>query len=728
MDRNFIVQISFVPSITLGSNTTLTTWTVYLSNLSDPPQKHRRRLCLPVIHPSPKMTTDPLPPPAELWRHPDPASTQMHKFLERVKAKYQLDIDDYPGLYKWSVENVADFWSEVWHFCGIKASRPYREVLPENAPMFPRPDFFSGSLLNFAENLLFPAGVQETQPACITLTEADGQALTTTWAELREAVRQCSNALRAVGVQPKDVVAGFVSNHVHAIVAMLGAAALGAVWTGISPDNGVSAVLDRLAQIEPKILFADNGMLYNGKSWSSVDKTAQVVDELKSKGLELVVVINNIDVGLGLEDLEAKGVKAVEYESFLKSSSDAPLQFEQLPPSHPLYVLYSSGTTGLPKAIVHTALGTLIQHVKEHFLHSSMGPTSRMLYYTTTSWMMWHWSVSALASGTSLVLYTGSPFKPHGYMSIPKLLEKYEVTHFGTSASYLTTLETNDVYPNQSVDLSRLEAIYSTASPLPPSTFSFVYKAFPAHINLASITGGTDIISLFGAPCPLLPVYVGEIQCAGLGMALGVADSITGEPTPGEDGELVCLKPFPCQPLTFWGAGGDAKYRSSYFERFEGIWHHGDFVRIDERTGGLTMLGRSDGVLKPSGVRFGSAEIYNVLTRFFGGEIEDAVCVGRRRETDRDETVCLFVVMCPGKAFGPALRDRVRAVIKTELSPRHVPTIVEECGAGIPKTGNGKKIEVAVKQILSGMAIKTNASVANPEALEWFKEWAATHE
>lgn len=317
---------------------------------------------------------------------------------------------------------------------------------------------------------------------------------------------------------------------------------------------------------------------------------------------------------------------------------------------------------------------------------------------THTPPLVHHWLVSALAVGSSLVLYSGSPFKPHSFMSIPKLLSSLRVTHFGTSAAYLMALEANNIMPidDKSLDLSALEAIYSTASPLPPSTFSFVYKAFPSTINLGSITGGTDIISLFGAPCPLLPVRAGQIQCAGLGMAITVVDpaSDSDDPrplAPGAAGDLVCTQPFPCQPLTFFGPGGEDKYRAAYFERFPGLWHHGDFVRMDPLTGALVMLGRSDGVLKPSGVRFGSAEIYNILTKFFATEVEDAVCVGRRRETDRDETVCLFVLMCPGKTFDDELREKIKGAVRKELSPRHVPGIIEECGGGIPKTANGKK-------------------------------------
>lgn len=536
-----------------------------------------------------------------LWRHPDPSQTNLARFMRHVSLRHPDHIPfNYPTLHEWSITNVSAFWAEVWDFCGVRASKRYDHVLPPppvtekgnghhangnaTTPMFPRPDFFQGARLNFAENLLFPVvgdskeEVDENAVAIITATERDQDLERTTWANLRESVRRCANALRAFGLKKDDVVAGFVSNHVESVIAMLAATSIGAVWTGISPDNGVSAVLDRLVQIEPKVLFADNGVMYNGKEWSSTDKTGEIVAALADKGLELVVVIRRLlNVDTATDELKSKGNGKVgrveEWEALLQdgANSSQSLVFEQLPPSHPVYVLYSSGTTGLPKAIVHTAAGTLLQHKKELYLHCSMSSRSRMLYYTTTSWMMWHWSVSALAVGASLVLYSGSPFRPHGYLSLPKLLSELKVTHFGTSAAYLVTLESNDVRPinDPSLDLSALEAIYSTASPLPPSTFSFVYDAFPKQINLGSITGGTDIISLFGAPCPLLPVREGEIQCAGLGMAIQVVDSASpaDDPRPvhppNAPGDLVCVQPFPCQPLTFWGPGGDDKYRAA---------------------------------------------------------------------------------------------------------------------------------------------------------------------
>jgi acetoacetyl-CoA synthetase len=649
----------------------------------------------------------------------------MHAFLESANASCGLSLSDYADLYRWSVTDLSAFWARVWDFAGVRASVPFNAVLPHGAQMYPRPDFFSGARMNYAENLLFPPdkkphlpAPEEDAPALILVDETGAPPRTTTWRALREAVRRFSNALRASGVGKGDVVAGLVANHEQALVAMLAAAAVGAAWTALSPDTGVSAALDRYTQIRPRVLIADDGAVYNGKQWAGGEKVRELVRELRPLGLEVVVVVKALGGGV---DLGADAnVDAVNYDDFLERyvedvlldaavtnhprSSDAPLAFEQLPPAHPLYILYSSGTTGLPKAIVHTAAGTLLQHKKEHALHCSLSSASRMLYFTTTSWMMWHWSASALAVGATLVLYAGSPFKPHGHESLPRLLSDLKVTHFGTSAAYLTALEADKfTFPPNS--LPHLEAIYSTASPLPPSTFRWVYSAaaFPPHVNLASITGGTDIISLFGAPCPLLPVRVGEIQCAGLGMAVRSVDSATGaDLAPNEPGDLVCAAPFPCQPLTFWGPGGDEKYRAAYFDRFAdaggargAVWHHGDFVRIpDPATGALVMLGRSDGVLKPSGVRFGSAEIYNVLTRFFGDVVEDAVCVGRRRETDRDETVCLFVVLSGQSATGELdldLRERIKTTIRNELSPRHVPGVVELAGAGVPRTANGKK-------------------------------------
>lgn len=560
--------------------------------------------------------------------------------------------------------------------------------------MFPRPSFFPDARLNFAQNLLFPADAPaEDAPAVIEANETARASVT--WRELRERVRQCAAALRDAGVQKDGRVAGYVANHCNALVAMLAATSIGALWTAISPDTGVHAVLDRMQQIGPVVLFADNAVTYNGKVHDVHDKLRDVARQLR--GLRHCIVFETVaDLVVDISDIVFDQGSAISYGQFVQPvKDDTRLVFEQLQPDHPVYILYSSGTTGKPKCIVHGAIGTLIQHKKEHDIQCSMRPGDRLFYFTTCTWMMWHWLVSALATGVTIVLYNGSPFRPldeqgNGEMAMPNLMAELKVTHFGTSAKYLSVLEQKNIEANGKADLRLLKAIYSTGSPLAPSTFGYVYRTFGPDINLGSITGGTDIISLFGAPSQISPVFSGEIQVRGLGMAVEVWDfegkNVTNS---GEPGDLVCIKPFPCQPVKFWGVDGEEKYRRSYFETFEGIWHHGDFVRIDPKTGGLIMLGRSDGVLKPAGVRFGSSEIYNVLLGTFD-EIEDALCIGRRRDQDTDEVVVLFVKMAKELMLSGDLVSQIRTTIRKELSARHVPAIIDQCYE-IPVTINGKK-------------------------------------
>jgi len=657
----------------------------------------------------------------------------MYDFVQEVNKKYNQTFETYGQLHQWSIDNIADAWAEIWDYCGVRASQPYHNVVSSTTTMFPRPTWFDGARLNFAENLLYPTeNVQEDSLAIIAATEATRE--TVSWKELRERVRQCQAGMLAMELRAGDRVAGYVANHTNALVAMLAASSLGAIWTAVSPDTGVTAVLDRMVQIEPTLLFTDNAVMYNGKTHPVLPKVKEIVASLPSlRGTVIFETVPSMDTSLGTS---GDAAKVFTYKSFLASNRSPPakLEFAQLLPDHPTYILYSSGTTGAPKCIVHGAVGTLIQHKKEHILQCDIRQGDRVFYFTTCTWMMWHWLVSGLAAGATLVLYDGSPFQ---YLSngesvkddlaMPRLIDEVGITHFGTSAKYLSILEQKHIMPKeQGLTMKTLRGIYSTGSPLAPSTFEYVYKAF-GQINLGSITGGTDIISLFGAPCPLHPVYIGEIQVLGLGMAVQAWD-YTGKDVShaGEPGDLVCVKPFPCQPVQFWGPTGETKYRSSYFEQFEGVWHHGDFVRFNPETGGLFMLGRSDGILKPSGVRFGSAEIYNILLKHFPNDVEDALCIGRRREQDSDETVVLFIKMKEGVAFSDKLVDGIKVVVRKELSARHVPGIMDECPE-IPVTTNGKKVEGAVKQILCGMNVKTSASVANAGCLDWYREWAKTH-
>lgn len=567
-------------------------------------------------------------------------------------------------------------------------------MLQEDAPIFPRPPFFVGSRLNFAQNLLFPACTpDENSLAVIAATEDSREHVT--WKELRERVAQCTAAMRTHGLSQGDRVAGYVANHSHAIVAMLSVTSIGAIWTAISPDTGVHAVLDRIQQIEPIILFADNAVKYNGRIHQVHEKLREISKQLPQ--LKAVVVFETIpDFPFDLQGIIAAHGSAWMYEDFVKTVlTKTELEFAQLQPDHPVYILYSSGTTGKPKCIVHGAIGTLIQHKKEHEIQCDIRPGDRFFYFTTCTWMMWHWLVSGLATGATIILYDGSPFRPldsnnTGELAMPRLIEELGITHFGTSAKYLSLLEQKNILPKETLSLKPLKAIYSTGSPLAPSTFEYVYRAFGPDIHLGSITGGTDIVSLFGAPSPLSPVLAGEIQVRGLGMAVEAWDFEGKNVTDtGEPGDLVCVKTFPCQPIMFWGPEGDRIYKKSYFETFPGVWHHGDFVKFNPETGGLIMLGRSDGILKPAGVRFGSSEIYNILLKYFP-QVEDALCIGRRRESDTDETVVLFLKMASKGSFSQELVGNVRAVVRKELSARHVPSIVDEC-PDIPVTINGKK-------------------------------------
>ena len=654
----------------------------------------------------------------------------MWDFMQRVNKKYKKNFQTYHNLYQWSIDNIADSWGEIWDYCGIRHSQPYKNVVADTKTMFPRPTWFEGAKMNFAENLLYPTQeVREDDTAIIAATETTREQVT--WQQLRERVRLCQGGMKAMGLKEGDRVAVYVANHTNALVAMLAATSLGAIWTAVSPDTGVTAVLDRMVQIEPSLLFTDNAVMYNGKTHPVLPKVKEIMESLPSLKATIVYETSpSMDTSIE----GAQQDKINTYSKFTSKSGEGTLEFAQLEPDHPVYILYSSGTTGAPKCIVHGAIGTLIQHKKEHIIQSDIRPGDRLMYFTTCTWMMWHWLVSGLASGATLVLYDGSPFQylsdgesVKDTMAMPKLIDEIGIAQFGTSAKFLSVLEQSNVMPKENgLTLKTLKAIYSTGSPLAPSTYKYVYKAF-GQINLGSITGGTDIISLFGAPCPLHPVYVGEVQVLGLGMAVkawnyeGKDVSQSGEP-----GELVCVKPFPCQPVTFWGKDGPKKYKSSYFEQFPGVWAHGDFVRFNPETGGVFMLGRSDGVLKPSGVRFGSAEIYNLLLKHFPDAVEDGLCIGRRREQDTDETVVLFCKMKEGEKFSDDLAGEIKKVVRKELSARHVPGIIDECPE-IPVTANGKKVEGAVKQILSGTNVKTSASVVNAGCLDWYRDWAKDH-
>ena len=633
----------------------------------------------------------------------DVAASNVTAFCRRAEAGWGVSLPDWEALRAWSVSEPEKFFQTMWDFGGVIAEAMGDRVLIDPDKM-PGARWFPDARLNFAENLLRR---RDAAPALIFQGE-DGVRREMSFGELYDAVSCAAQALDAEGVTAGDRVAGFLPNMPEAIVAMLAAVSLGAVWSSCSSDFGEGGVIDRFGQIEPKVLFTADGYHYNGKTHDSLERVRGIAAQLPT--LERVVIVPYVneapDLG-GLKD-------AVTMADFVSGFAPRSIAFRQLPFNHPLYILYSSGTTGPPKCIVHGAGGSLLQHLKEHLLHTDLRRGDRLFYFTTCGWMMWNWLASALASEVTLVLYDGSPFYPDANVLFD-LAERERVDIFGVSAKFIDACNKAGAAPARTHNLSRVRTILSTGSPLAPASFDYVYESVSETARLSSITGGTDIMGCFAAGDPTGPVWCGEIQTRTLGMAVDVFDD-DGKPLRGEKGELVCTAPFPSMPIQFWNDPGDERYRAAYFEKFPGVWTHGDYVGLTDR-GGMIVFGRSDTVLNPGGVRIGTAEIYRQVEAL--DEVEEAVCIGQ--QWDRDTRIVLFLRMCEGIALDESLRTMIRSRIRAAATPRHVPAKIVQV-ADIPRTISGKVTELAVRDIVHGRTVKNRDAMANPEALELFRD------
>ena len=607
---------------------------------------------------------------------------------------------DYSALWAWSVAQPSDFWEALLEFTGVIAERGDGPALSDGGKM-PGASWFGSTRLNFAENLLRHAG---PEPAIVFCNERGARReLSRDW--LAAEAARVADGLRTAGVQAGDRVAGFLPNVPEAVVAMLATSSIGATWSSCSPDFGIQGVLDRFGQIAPKVLFTADGYFYGGRTFDSLARVRALLGQLDS--VEQVVVVPYVSERPVLDDLP----QAIPYREF--GDAAALPSFARLPFDHPLYILYSSGTTGTPKCIVHGAGGTLLQHLKEHQLHTDVKPGDRLFFFTTCGWMMWNWLTSALASAATIVLYEGSPFHPDAGV-LWRMAADEGVTLFGTSPRYLAALDKEGYHPARRVSLARLRTILSTGSPLAPEQYDFVRDVIGDQVQLASISGGTDIVSCFALGNPLLPVYRGELQCRGLGMKVEVWNE-HGESVVGETGELVCTAPFPAMPVGFWNDPDGTRYRAAYFERFPGIWHHGDYALLTER-GGLVILGRSDAVLNPGGVRIGTAEIYRQVEQL--EEVLESVVVGQTWQGD--VRVVLFVRLREGLQLDDALQRKIRDQIRNNATPRHVPARIVQV-PDVPHTISGKVVELAVREAIHGRPVKNTDALANPDALDHYR-------
>jgi len=625
-------------------------------------------------------------------------NSQVSVFLKEVEQENSLSLQKYQSLWKWSIEHKEDFWSKLWDFCSVIGDKG--EEVFKSAEKMQDCEFFPDSKINFAENLLR----RRDDEVALVFKGEDKASRELTYKELYNQVSQIRQALLDVGITEGDRVTGYLPNMPETIIAMLAATSLGAIWSSASPDFGVQGVLDRFGQIEPKVLFAVDGYYYNGKEIDCRDKIKQIQKQLPSLQKTVIVQYLKSDIN---------DINAENFDSFKYDYDAEEIVFERFDFNNPLYIMFSSGTTGIPKSIVHGAGGTLLQHLKEHKLQCDIKKDDKVFYFTTCGWMMWNWLVTALASEATLLLYDGSPFYPSGEV-LWQYAEKYRASLFGTSAKYIDALNVNNIKPKDNFDLSNIKMLTSTGSPLTHEGFDYIYKNIKEDIHIASISGGTDIVSCFILGNPISPVYRGEIQCAGLGMDIDIFNE-NGEPVCEEKGELVCKTPFPSMPVSFWNDKNGDRYFKAYFDKFSGVWCHGDWCE-KTKNDGFIIYGRSDATLNPGGVRIGTAEIYRIVEQL--PEVIESIVVGQ--SWNNDIRVVLFAIVAESIKLNDDLKDKIKKAIRSGATPRHVPSKIIEV-TDIPRTKSGKITEIAVRDIIHGKEIKNKEALANPEALEEYK-------